>query len=340
MASPVHSRSHSDSALSSTTDLWSQHKQSADLSSTLGMKHGVSDGSFLQAKQLEFLQKQMVQQISGLKVDKLSSLSIGDYDVSQNVVVLRQLKGKIWSHCGNTIDNKMLLYPEEAYFLMDMSVLRVYLAGCPLSLQEASQYFFRDAWCTLNHCLVYGYLSRLGYIIRRMPQANHMASTEENLMLPAHKRKLSCELNEPKPKSVKSVEEPDIESESSMLDRVSGDTCVLSENSGMNEVFPCPTVPKDCQLSTSKDFDYSNIEFPASGGMRVKSNASTCSDDFLPATESSTTSDLEHHFDYFSLLDFRETKRVTRTTSWPDFKLAHKTRLENCIAHTQTTGHW
>lgn len=161
-----------------------------------------------------------------------------------------------------------------------------------------------------------------------MPQANHMASTEENLMLPAHKRKLSCELNEPKPKSVKSVEEPDIESESSMLDRVSGDTCVLSENSGMNEVFPCTTVPKDCQLSTSKDFDYSNIEFPASGGMRVKSNASTCSDDFLPATESSTTSDLEHHFDYFSLLDFRETKRVTRTTSWPDFKLAHKTRLE------------
>lgn len=62
----------------------------------------------------------------------------------------------------------MKLYPEEAMFLMDVGTLRVFMQGVPLSLQEASFCFFKSNQdVTIDHYLVYSYLNRLGYIVRR-----------------------------------------------------------------------------------------------------------------------------------------------------------------------------
>ena len=62
----------------------------------------------------------------------------------------------------------MTLHPEEALFLMDSGTLRVYIQGVPMSIQQAIHYFFHsETLVTMNHCLVYNHLNRLGYIVRR-----------------------------------------------------------------------------------------------------------------------------------------------------------------------------
>lgn len=77
------------------------------------------------------------------------------------------LQGRVMSHYGYHDDGKFLLHPEEALFLMDVGTLRVLYGSIPLSMQEAHFYFFRDSAVTLDHYLVYSYLNRLGYIVRR-----------------------------------------------------------------------------------------------------------------------------------------------------------------------------
>lgn len=74
----------------------------------------------------------------------------------------------MWSHFGYNADGKMLLHPEEAYFLMDVGTLRVYSDELPMSLQQAMGHFFGDEQLSLSQYLVYSYLNRLGYIVRRL----------------------------------------------------------------------------------------------------------------------------------------------------------------------------
>lgn len=55
------------------SDLWKIAAESGEMkcASSIGMKHGDYDGSFLQAKQLEFVRKQHVEKLSGVKIDRL-----------------------------------------------------------------------------------------------------------------------------------------------------------------------------------------------------------------------------------------------------------------------------
>lgn len=50
---------------------------------------------------------------------------------------------------------------------MDVGTLRVYKNGLPLSMQGAARYFLGSR-VTVDTSLVYNYLSRLGYIVRRL----------------------------------------------------------------------------------------------------------------------------------------------------------------------------
>ena len=85
-----------------------------------------------------------------------------------SVFISYSIQGRVMSHYGYHDKGDFLLHPEEALFLMDVGTLRVCHHGIPLSIQEAFQYFLQDGGdITLSHYLVYAYLNRLGYIVRR-----------------------------------------------------------------------------------------------------------------------------------------------------------------------------
>lgn len=71
------------------------------------------------------------------------------------------------SHYGYHDEGEFMLHPEEALFLIDVGTLRVLHHGVALSIEEAFRYLLGDGDITLSHYLVYSYLNRYGFIVRR-----------------------------------------------------------------------------------------------------------------------------------------------------------------------------
>ncbi|CAF1289281.1 unnamed protein product [Didymodactylos carnosus] len=98
-------------------------------------------------------------------------LSIGYWKSKLNMIEIKVMHGKCWSLLGTIVNSKLHLYPEEALFLMQCSILQVFNEedNIPISMEEAYNFWLNDQ-LTLKHVQTFSYLARLGFIIRRHQQ--------------------------------------------------------------------------------------------------------------------------------------------------------------------------
>ena len=105
-----------------------------------------------------------------------STLSYGMWSAQINMVeIVHQHRSlaKCLLSMGIRKNSKVYLYPEEAIYLMQSSLLHVSLSNFdqkpnfPLSLDEAYSLWFSQSMNKLNHLHVYQYLTRIGFILTR-----------------------------------------------------------------------------------------------------------------------------------------------------------------------------
>lgn len=128
-----------------------------------------------------------------------STLSYGLWDPSCNMVEVIHQHGsatKSFLSMGTRKNSKLYLYPEEAIFLMQSSVLHVALTNFdrkpnfPLSLSEAYSLWFNQPSCSLNHLHVYQYLTRIGFVVtRHQPCVARVEQPKASSDAPGNKRK-------------------------------------------------------------------------------------------------------------------------------------------------------
>ncbi|XP_067931840.1 tRNA-splicing endonuclease subunit Sen54-like isoform X2 [Watersipora subatra] len=324
----------------SPAELWRRNQEEGtEANNEFGvqMKYEDRDGSFLQSKQLEYSLKSLHRKISQEKISKLGSLCIGEYDDECKRVVVKVVKGRIWSHFGYTDQGIMKLYPEEALFLMDVGTLRVSRHGVPLSMQEALFLFLKsDPLATMEHYLVYNYLNRLGYIIRRQSKNHKKCSSKSSQS--AKKRKISSELIKLE-KSLKYSSE--IGSNTQKHDAGGSESEVMEDHNKhfCREISPISS-SSTRQYNNSKDttlkytkFDFSQIVFPQEGGMRpISSEELGLKLLELASPKPSDSPNVEaveadNNSGYFSFLDYQSTKQVSKAETWAEFKEEHALRL-------------
>lgn len=105
-----------------------------------------------------------------------SSLSYGIWNISLNMIeIIHQHRSasKFFLTMGIMKNSKLFLYPEEAIFMMQCSLLQVSLSNhhdkqnIPLSLNEAYSLWLNQSLLSLKHLHVYQYLTRIGFILIR-----------------------------------------------------------------------------------------------------------------------------------------------------------------------------
>ncbi|UJR21484.1 hypothetical protein I4U23_024568 [Adineta vaga] len=105
-----------------------------------------------------------------------STLSYGVWNTSLNMIeILHQHRSstKCFLTMGIRKNSKFYLYPEEAIYLMQSSLLQVSMSNfdqkpnLPLSLNEAYSLWFNKSVYNLNYLHVYQYLTRIGFILTR-----------------------------------------------------------------------------------------------------------------------------------------------------------------------------
>ncbi|CAF1312306.1 unnamed protein product [Adineta ricciae] len=109
-----------------------------------------------------------------------STLSYGIWSTQMNMVeIVHQHRSlaKCLLSMGIRKNSKVYLYPEEAIYLMQSSLLHVSLSNFdrkpnfPLSLDEAYSLWFSQSMNKLNQLHVYQYLTRIGFILTRHQSA-------------------------------------------------------------------------------------------------------------------------------------------------------------------------
>ena len=116
-----------------------------------------------------------------------SLLSYGIWNSSLNMIEIIHQNGsatKCFLTMGIIKNSKIYLYPEEAIYMMQCSLLQVSLNNCnrkqniPLSLDEAYSIWLNQSLLTLKHLHVYQHLTRIGFILIR--QRAEMTMIEKN----------------------------------------------------------------------------------------------------------------------------------------------------------------
>ena len=115
-------------------------------------------------------------------------LSYGVWDPSLNMIEItyqNRSASKCFLTMGTTKNSKLYLYPEEAIYLMQSSLLHVSLnkygdrKSFPLSLNEAYSLWFNQSLVKLEHLHVYQYLTRMGFILIRYQSNPIMLSDKQ-----------------------------------------------------------------------------------------------------------------------------------------------------------------
>lgn len=128
-----------------------------------------------------------------------------------------------------------------------------------------------------------------------------------------------------------------------MPDDTTVDVCQQDESSSSKKIKDCGSEERTC-LDVSHDgsamdlegksyvdytlFDYSDIVFPEEGGMKPKTNEVKLPDNY-PQDQANLTQNPNRtkYFKYFSMMDYRDTKPVSKAKTWAEFKKDHKKRL-------------
>ncbi|KAG8235171.1 hypothetical protein J437_LFUL015477 [Ladona fulva] len=102
------------------------------------------------------------------RLERLASLSQAEWIPSIQLVKVTKLVGRQWSYMGHRYLGDMVLYPEEALFLLETNAIEISYGGMPMSLQQAySVLLGANSTCTLEEYRVYSHLTKYGYKLRR-----------------------------------------------------------------------------------------------------------------------------------------------------------------------------
>jgi hypothetical protein len=119
-----------------------------------------------------------------------SSLSYGIWNSLLNMIeIIHQHRSaaKCFLSMGVTKNSKLYLYPEEAMFMMQSSLLQVSInnssekSNIPLAIDEAHSMWFNQSLLTLKHLHVYQYLTRIGFILIRHREEVKMIEETQDL---------------------------------------------------------------------------------------------------------------------------------------------------------------
>jgi hypothetical protein len=116
-----------------------------------------------------------------------SLLSYGIWNSSLNMIeIIHQHRSasKCFLSMGIIKNSKLYLYPEEAIFMMQCSLLQVSKnekQNIPISLDEAYSMWFNEIFLTLKHLHVYQYLTRIGFILIRHRSEITMIEKKDDL---------------------------------------------------------------------------------------------------------------------------------------------------------------
>lgn len=117
-----------------------------------------------------------------------SLLSYGIWDSSMNMIEIvhqHRSAAKSFLFMGITKNSKLYLYPEEAIFLIQCSLLQVVRnenRQIPISLDEIYSMCLNQISFQLEHLHVYQYLTRIGFILLRH-QSSSTRTDEEKVLL-------------------------------------------------------------------------------------------------------------------------------------------------------------
>jgi hypothetical protein len=143
-------------------------------------------------------------------------LSYGIWNSSMNMIeIIHQHRSasKCFLSMGIMKNSKLYLYPEEAIFMMQCSLLQVSInekQSIPISLDEAYSIWFNQTFFTLKHLHVYQYLTRIGFILIRHRSERMIIEKKEDLLdvtTSSIKRKRDGDTEE------ESIEQSEIEAE-------------------------------------------------------------------------------------------------------------------------------
>lgn len=116
-----------------------------------------------------------------------SLLSYGIWNSTLNMIeIIHQHRSasKCFLSMGIIKNSKLYLYPEEAIFMMQCSLLQVSIKekeSIPIALDEAYSIWFNQTFFTLKHLHVYQYLTRIGFILIRHRSERMMIEKKEEL---------------------------------------------------------------------------------------------------------------------------------------------------------------
>ncbi|KAI9484466.1 hypothetical protein BDB00DRAFT_134588 [Zychaea mexicana] len=137
-----------------------------------GQKENVYDPS--QENSLEESRNALFAVIDERKKVNEKNLSLGTLDRVTGLTSVSRYKGTHFRVMGHTVKGCMMLYPEEAAWLINMSALRIESDDDDddddtTGLEDYFEFMFaqKDGWITFEKYQVYAYLRRLGYIVRR-----------------------------------------------------------------------------------------------------------------------------------------------------------------------------
>ncbi|XP_046573391.1 tRNA-splicing endonuclease subunit Sen54-like [Haliotis rubra] len=170
-----------------------------------GAKDYAPDGSWLQAKRLEAFHQERTAVLAEPRVERLGGLVQGTWDPNRKLVQFKKEMGKFWSHMGFVDESRKWLFPEEALFLMETTVLEVYYGGVPLSIQEAYVRLLGED-VSVEEYQTYAHLRRLGYVVLRHVGGSQITEYERQIKLDQHVKESKRRLHRDRQEEVFAVD--------------------------------------------------------------------------------------------------------------------------------------
>ncbi|XP_071106541.1 tRNA-splicing endonuclease subunit Sen54-like [Haliotis cracherodii] len=213
-----------------------------------GAKDYAPDGSWLQDKRLEAFHQERTAVLSEPRVERLGGLVQGTWNPSKKLVEFKKEMGKFWSHMGFVDESRKWLFPEEALFLTETTVLEVYYGGVPLSIQEAYVRLL-GVDISVEEYQTYAHLRRLGYVVLRHVGGSQITKYERQIKLDQHVKE-SRRRHRDRSRQAQGVSADDMEVKKPRLDPAEDET---DETSGDREDEMDTGSGKDSEFKEPED---------------------------------------------------------------------------------------
>ncbi|KAJ9577634.1 hypothetical protein L9F63_005821 [Diploptera punctata] len=154
---------------------------------TKGTKEFKPSHSWLENKQIQTALDERKALLEEERIEKLGSLAKAEWDAENKVAIVTFKVGRHWKQMGHDVGGKLVLFPEEALFLLEANSLELTYNGVAMNIQQAYCALLGPAsGCTLNEYLTYLHLLRQGYIVFRHSKSIRATRYERQIRLDQH----------------------------------------------------------------------------------------------------------------------------------------------------------